>query len=390
MDDIAIKVEGVYKDFVLPQEKVNSIKSAFTSITRNRSAKKSEKQHALKDISFEIKKGEFFGIVGRNGSGKSTMLKILAGIYQPTKGSVSVSGKLVPFIELGVGFNPELTGRENVFLNGAMLGFSEKEVAGMYDNIVEFAELKPFMDQKLKNYSSGMQVRLAFSMATRAQADILLIDEVLAVGDADFQRKCFDYFKQLKRNKKTVVFVSHDMDAVREYCDRAALIDQSNLKFIGQTERIAQDYLRLFSKEQQSSDESSMNRWGDGRLKVTKLTVQVAAETITITETFTANEPIESYIAGIRIRNSQGQAIAGTNTKLESVKISPLQKGQAVTIEWVIPNLLSDGEYSLDPALIHDNGIDTYDWWDDAQHFSVKKSRHLPYPTDPGFNVKIT
>src|SRR6185312_8467854 len=187
-----------------------------------------ETQHALKDISFEVKKGEFFGIVGRNGSGKSTMLKILAGIYQPTKGGVQKSGKLVPFIELGVGFNPELSGRENVFLNGALLGFSRKEIAAMYDEIVAFAELEKFMDQKLKNYSSGMQVRLAFSIAIRAKSDILLIDEVLAVGDASFQQKCFDYFYKLKQDKRTVVFVSHDMGAVERFCDRAVLIDNGN------------------------------------------------------------------------------------------------------------------------------------------------------------------
>jgi ABC-2 type transport system ATP-binding protein len=212
-DDIAIKVDGVYKDFVLPHEKKATLKSAFTNIFH--SSRGVEVQHSLHDISLEIKKGEFFGIVGRNGSGKSTLLKILAGIYQPTKGSATTRGKIAPFIELGVGFNPELTGRENVYLNGAMMGFSNKEMDQKYPNIVEFAELERFMDQKLKNYSSGMQVRLAFSVATRAEADILLVDEVLAVGDSDFQTKCFNYFKQLKRDGKTVIFVTHNMDAVR-------------------------------------------------------------------------------------------------------------------------------------------------------------------------------
>src|SRR6201996_9309255 len=182
-DDIAIKVNHVSKDFKLPHEKNNSIKSAAVNFYKRN--KGYEIQNALKDISFEIKKGEFFGIVGRNGSGKSTLLKMLAGIYTPTRGNIQVNGKLTPFIELGVGFNPELTGRENVFLNGALLGFNRKEMDVMYDDIVAFAEIEKFMDQKLKNYSSGMQVRLAFSIATRAQSDILLIDEVLAVGDAD-------------------------------------------------------------------------------------------------------------------------------------------------------------------------------------------------------------
>lgn len=248
-NSIAIKVENVSKDFLLPHEKSNSLKSTIVNVFNSKD-KTVEKQHALKNISFEIKKGEFFGIVGRNGSGKSTLLKILAGIYQPTKGSVQVDGRLVPFIEIGVGFNPELTGRENVYLNGALLGFSKKEVSSKYNNIVDFAEIQKFMDQKLKNYSSGMQVRLAFSVATvLAESDILLIDEVLAVGDADFQRKCFSYFKSLKNQNKTVVFVSHDMNAVREYCDRAILIDNAMITAEGSTHKISNEYTKLFKKQ---------------------------------------------------------------------------------------------------------------------------------------------
>ncbi|HRJ06824.1 MAG TPA: ABC transporter ATP-binding protein, partial [Candidatus Saccharibacteria bacterium] len=247
-EPIVISVKEVSKHFRLPHEKVSSIKDFFVHPLQSlRGGKTSEVQHALDGISFDIKQGEFFGIVGRNGSGKSTLLKILAEIYQPSSGEVSVVGKLVPFIELGVGFNPELTGRENVYLSGALNGFSDKEIDEMYDDIVSFAELEPFMDQKLKNYSSGMQVRLAFSVATRSKADILLIDEVLAVGDADFQRKCFDYFSQLKKDKKTVVFVSHDMYAVREYCDRAALIDSSHIVAIDDSETIARKYVELFT-----------------------------------------------------------------------------------------------------------------------------------------------
>jgi len=244
-DDIVIKVDGVSKNFRLPHEKNSSLKSLIIHPFRKR--RSVESQHALHDISFEVKKGEFFGILGRNGSGKSTMLKILAEIYRPTKGSVQVSGKLVPFIELGVGFNPELTGRENVYLNGALLGFSKKEIDSKYKDIVEFAELEDSMDQKLKNYSSGMQVRLAFSVATRAEADILLIDEVLAVGDADFQRKCFEYFRSLKTSGKTVVFVTHDMVAVKDFCDKAILIEDSKMIYKGTAAAAADRYLKLFS-----------------------------------------------------------------------------------------------------------------------------------------------
>ena len=193
-DNNAILVENVSKSFKLPKDNHNGIKQLLINTITGRRKKGYEKQRVLKNVSFEIQKGEFYGIVGRNGSGKSTLLKLLAQIYTPEKGSVKVNGSLTPFIELGVGFNPELTGRENVYLNGALLGFSKSEVEAMYEDIVSFAELSRFMDQKLKNYSSGMQVRLAFSIAIRAKSDILLLDEVLAVGDEAFQQKCFEYF----------------------------------------------------------------------------------------------------------------------------------------------------------------------------------------------------
>ena len=185
------------------------------------------------------------GIVGRNGSGKSTLLKILSGIYTPEKGRVTINGNLVPFIELGVGFNFELTGRENIYLNGAMLGFSNAEMDEMYDEIVEFAELSDVMDQKLKNYSSGMQVRLAFSIAIRARGDILILDEVLAVGDAAFQQKCNDYFASL-RGEQTVILVTHSMGNVREFCDRAILIEDGKILKEGDPEEVAEAYEGLW------------------------------------------------------------------------------------------------------------------------------------------------
>ena len=241
--DIALKIENVSKSFRLPTEKASGIKQAF--INRMRGVKGYTKQQVLKDISFEVKKGDFFGIVGRNGSGKSTLLKLISQIYTPDSGKITVNGSLVPFIELGVGFNPELTGRENVYLNGAMLGFSKSEIDAMYDEIVEFAELHEFMDQKLKNYSSGMQVRLAFSVAIKAQGDILVLDEVLAVGDEAFQRKCENFFSQIKKDKsKTVILVTHSMDSVRKYCNRAIMIREGRLVMSGSPDDVANQYTR--------------------------------------------------------------------------------------------------------------------------------------------------
>ena len=245
-NEVAIRVEGVSKDFDLPHEVNNNLKQKILHPLKRTT---SEKQQALKNISFEVKKGDFFGIVGRNGSGKSTLLKIIAGIYTPTKGKVTVNGSLTPFIELGVGFNPELTGRENVFLNGAMLGFSKKEMSEMYDEIVAFSELDKFMDQKLKNYSSGMQVRLAFSVAIKAEADILVLDEVLAVGDASFQQKCYEYFGKIKSENKTVILVSHSMSSIEKFCNRAMLIDDSEVKKIGRSSEVALMYDELFTEK---------------------------------------------------------------------------------------------------------------------------------------------
>lgn len=241
--EVAVKVSNLHKSFRLPTEKAFGLKQAFFNLLRG--IKGYREQPVLKGLDFEIKKGEFIGIVGRNGSGNSTLLKTLAGIYYPEKGKVMVDGSLIPFIELGVGFNPELTGRENVYLNGALLGFSNYEMDKMYDDIWEFAELKDFQDQKLKNYSSGMQVRLAFSIAIRAKGDILLLDEVLAVGDAAFQKKCTDYFESL-RGEQTVILVTHSMENVRKFCDRAILIDDGKIKLDGDPKKVADAYLKLW------------------------------------------------------------------------------------------------------------------------------------------------
>lgn len=391
----AIVVKHVYKRFKLPHEKVSSIKSLFTQ--HRRRVKGYEVQHALDDINFEIKPGEFFGIVGRNGSGKSTLLKILAGIYQPTKGNVAINGKLVPFIELGVGFNAELTGRENVYLNGALLGFSRDEIDAMYDDIVAFAELERFMDQKLKNYSSGMQVRLAFSVATRAHADILLVDEVLAVGDADFQRKCFKYFKQLKKEKKTVVFVSHDMNAVREYCDRAILIEKSKIIREGKVSDVASSYTKLFIEDDSvalnaTEQRLGKKRWGDGEVryssvKILPSPVDEETKSITIKAEYTAAKTHESLVMGFVIKNPAGTEMCGTNTKLLHCDTGKILSGQTKRIIWNLPNVLNEGEYTVDIAISNRDESMQYDWWEDAATFSVYREQHTHYAIEPNISV---
>lgn len=241
----AIVVRDLKKMFRIPTERSSGIKQQIINHLKGR--KGYREFEALKGVSFEVKKGEFFGIVGRNGSGKSTLLKLLAEIYVPTSGTLKVEGNLIPFIELGVGFNPELSGRENVYLNGALLGFSRKEIDAMYEDIVSFAELNDFMEERLKNYSSGMQVRLAFSIAIRAQGDVLLLDEVLAVGDEAFQKKCTDYFYE-QRGKRTIILVTHNMENVRKHCSRAMLIKDGLVDKIGDPEEVATAYSALFTE----------------------------------------------------------------------------------------------------------------------------------------------
>ena len=257
--EVALSVEHVSKSFRLPTEQATGLKQAFINWTKG--IKGYKEQKVLKDISFEVHKGDFFGIVGRNGSGKSTLLKLISGIYVPDEGKIRYQGKLVPFIELGVGFNPELTGRENVYLNDALLGFTREEIDAMYDDIVDFAELGEFMDQKLKNYSSGMQVRLAFSVAIKAQGDILVLDEVLAVGDEAFQRKCDTFFANIKKDPtKTVILVTHDMSAVKKYCNKAILIKDGNIIVSGDKDEVADKYsLENLQVEQSKPDNRKQN-----------------------------------------------------------------------------------------------------------------------------------
>lgn len=389
-DDVAIRVENVSKSFILPHEKQTSVKGMFVNIfNKNRSY---EKQKVLNNISLEIKKGEFFGIVGRNGSGKSTLLKLLAGIYSPDKGNIQIYGSLTPFIELGVGFNPELTGRENIFLNGALLGFNRKEMNAMYDEIAEFAELENFMDQKLKNYSSGMQVRLAFSIAIKAKGDILLLDEVLAVGDVLFQKKCYDYFKQLKRDKKTVIFVSHDSSALLEYCDQGVLLEQGNIIHQGEIGRIVNEYTDLINDHEEETkryliENKEKKRWGSGQIIVHKTETYSAKgrqkqifddeeKIIEIRTVYKAKENIKKPVFGITILDSEGQRVFTSNTLWLKKKTLDQHQDQKTCLIWRIPNVFNTGTFSVSPAAADTTGLIIYDWVDDACTFKVRKKTH--------------
>ncbi len=262
----AIAVDGVSKTFRIPHERVNTLKERALHPFRRSGYDRFE---ALSDVSFAIERGEFFGVVGRNGSGKSTLLKCMAGIYRADSGAIYVNGRVSTFIELGVGFNPELAARDNVLLNGVMLGLSPREARERYDRVIDFAELNQFEELKLKNYSSGMQVRLAFSVMVQVDADILLIDEVLAVGDVGFQQKCFDVFNKLRDEGKTILFVTHDMAAVRRFCHRAVLLERGKVVRIGEPSEVADSYVDLsFHTGGEDAAPREDGRSGDGTAEI--------------------------------------------------------------------------------------------------------------------------
>jgi ABC-2 type transport system ATP-binding protein len=365
-DNIAIRINHVSKYFKLPTEPTNSLRRAV--VNRFKGIKGYRKQEVLKDISFDIEKGDFFGIVGRNGSGKSTLLKIISKIYKPNSGSVEINGRLVSFIELGVGFNDELSGRENVYLNGAMLGFSTEEIDEMYDEIVEFSELQDFMDQKLKNYSSGMQVRLAFSVAIMAKGDILVLDEVLAVGDEAFQRKCNEFFYSTKKSGKTIVLVTHSMEAVRQFCNKAVMIQDGEIVASGNPDRVASAYSKMFQKEyveqvsQADSPVEGENEKGLNEVELTSVSVLQKnnkkgvvnfRENFSIALNLYLKNNYEDLVFGVHIINKAGQAVTALSTK--SVGGLNLKTGD-VTLMFELENIFSEGEYYLNIAGGVDHG----------------------------------
>lgn len=372
-DDMAIRVEGVSKSFKLPHEKQSSLKGQFVSMFRGK--KTYEKQRVLNNVSFDVKRGEFFGIVGRNGSGKSTLLKLLAGIYTPDKGAIQINGKLTPFIELGVGFNPELTGRENVFLNGALLGFKRSEIDAMYDEIVDFAELRRFMDQKLKNYSSGMQVRLAFSIAIKADTPILILDEVLAVGDAEFQQKCNDYFYKFKQEGKTVILVTHDMDAVKRMCTKALLLEKGKIKTIGAPNEVANQYtldnIEAGSESRKNEELSSSVKKLD--VKVLSSLSPKDSDEFRFEISYILNEDILVDLA--MSLSHDGKSIVEQNTK--GLKLGHVP-GKKYRVEFALPlDSYISKTFSVDVAIFKSKGFRLIGHCSNACTFTVASTSKL-------------
>lgn len=370
MSKAIVEISKLTKSFKIPLEASSGVKQQLINILKGR--KGYRVFTPLKDISFTINEGDFFGIVGRNGSGKSTLLKTIAGIYTPNSGNVKVHGSLVPFIELGVGFNPELTGRENIFLNGALLGFSHEEMESMYRAIVEFAELEDFMEERLKNYSSGMQVRLAFSIAIRAHADILLLDEVLAVGDEAFQKKCYSYFDKLKREKRTVILVTHDMAAVERFCTKAAFIEDGHVKMIGKPYRIAAAYSRSNSQNYDQTTGLNSDNEGAVPFKIVLRGTDGKEKTMydfeeTMTVDLSWQQKGVKHV-GVAIFRENGEYVYGPNTYQEKTSAIKDQ-----TAHYTVKLNLNEGRYFIKAGLMGANDTKVIAFIEEGPFFSVQR-----------------
>jgi ABC-type polysaccharide/polyol phosphate transport system ATPase subunit len=368
----AIQVEDLHKSFQIPTHKVDSLKERMV---RPFSSRDYRELRALNGVSFDVRKGEFFGIVGRNGSGKSTLLKLLASIYRADAGTIEMAGRLAPFIELGVGFNVELTARENVVLNGVMMGLTPQETRNRLDAVIEFAELEEFVDLKLKNYSSGMLVRLAFSLMLEVDADILLIDEVLAVGDAAFQQKCADAFRDMKAAGKTIVLVTHEMSTVEEYCDRAMLISDGKIQQIGDPAEVGRRYLRLnFESEGGGSGHADHGSDGDEvRLRDTwiedragqRVTSLEQGDAIRLRAELDIEQDAPGGLSiGFVIANADGVGVFEFGQfAVDADGAKALSAGKRVTMVAEVENLLSPGRYFVHCGVsrAHSKGVAMYE-----------------------------
>jgi ABC-type polysaccharide/polyol phosphate transport system ATPase subunit len=366
----AVVVDSVSKQFRVPREQVHTLKERALHPF---SGGGFERFDALQDVSFSVQPGEFFGIVGRNGSGKSTLLKCLAGIYRVDGGDIYVNGRLSTFIELGVGFNPDLAAKDNVTLNAIMLGLSPKEARGRFERVIEFAELEEFVDLKLKNYSSGMQVRLAFSVMIQADADILLVDEVLAVGDASFQQKCFDVFQGLKDRGKTILFVTHDMGAVRRFCDRAVLLENGVVKSIGDPERVGAQYVELnFGRYAGELEAGEEERYGSQEAQIVeawfedehgqRTTTMPQGRPCSMRARVEFKAHMEHPAVAVVIENDRHHPLFAASTDvINRGDTGIFEAGESATFTVSFDNVIAPGRIYVSPWVVHRRGTELAD-----------------------------
>jgi ABC-type polysaccharide/polyol phosphate transport system ATPase subunit len=379
-DTPVIVAERVTKTFRVPEERTHTLKErALHPLRRTRS----ESFPALKDVSFEVRNGEFFGIAGRNGSGKSTLLKCLAGIYAVDTGRIWMTGRLSPFIELGVGFNQDLAARDNVVLNGIMMGLSPREARARYDAVIDFAELREFEELKLKNYSSGMYVRLAFAVAIQVDADILLVDEVLAVGDAAFAQKCFDVFSRMRDAGRTIVFVTHDMGTLNRFCHRALLLERGAIVNIGEPHEVADRYLEInFGRAHQHAADGEDERAGDGEARVVEAWIEnkqgereaalLQGQRLTLRALVRFAVNVEDPMASVYVLNEDHVAIVVATTSRAGERSGTFAAGEEVLFSFSFENLLAPGRYSPLFTLAHrGTGLDLMDRLEGAFSFVV-------------------
>jgi ABC-type polysaccharide/polyol phosphate transport system ATPase subunit len=356
----ALVVDDVSKRFRIPGERVHTLKERAMHPLRQIPYRELV---AVDGVSFEVPAGEFFAVVGRNGSGKSTLLKCLAGIYAVDSGRMYVNGRVSTFIELGVGFNMELPARENVIINAAMLGLPPRESRRRLDRVLEFAELEEFADLRLKNYSSGMLVRLAFAVMIQVDADVLLIDEVLAVGDASFQQKCYDEFARLRREGRTVILVTHDMGAVERFCDRALLLERGRPEMIGDTHEVAMRYLDLnFAREEGAHEDApGEDRSGDGRAEILeawfedgdgqRAAVLPSGHRCSFAARTRFREDVEDPILGFTLQNAEQQTVLAANTLTLNPRLGSFRAGEEVTVRIAFENVFRPDRYYATPSV---------------------------------------
>jgi ABC-2 type transport system ATP-binding protein len=377
----SLDVECLSKTFLIPRHHVMTLKERALHPFRRVPV---SELHALREVSFQALDGEFLGIVGRNGSGKSTLLKCMAGIYAIDSGEIRLAGRVVPFIELGVGFNTEMTALDNVVINGVMMGLSPREARRRFDEVIEFAELGDFVDLKLKNYSSGMQVRLAFALMVQADADILLIDEVLAVGDAAFQQKCMDVFYDLREQGKTIVLVTHDMTMVERFCHRAMLLHEGALIEVGDPDVVARRYLELnFSRPQTEAEDGGPALVAEGATIEdvflegpggNRLDALGQDEPMAICATIAVHRRITDPEIGVTVHDEDGIIAFGTTSRELRRREEPLGAGELVRVRIRLDNPLRPGRWFIDCG-VHDGASEIVAFRWRAASFIVHGSR---------------